>query len=89
MKTQEKNVSLAGYNHTKTETMETVTNVFTEKDNHSYTICFLGGRDESIFKNRKYNISKRYIEQLVKEIYEVFKKSSKIKILKIITSGAG
>lgn len=89
MKTQEKNVSLAGYNHTKTETMETVTNVFTEKDNHSYTICFLGGRDESIFKNRKYNISKRKIERLVKEIYEVFKKSSKIKILKIITSGAG
>lgn len=89
MKTQEKNVSLAGYNHTKTETMETVTNVFTEKDNHSYTICFLGGRDESIFKNRKYNISKRDIELLAKEIYEVFKKSSKIKILKIITSGAG
>lgn len=89
MKTQEKNVSLAGYNHTKTETMETVTNVFTEKDNHSYTICFLGGRDESIFKNRKYNFSKRKIERLVKEIYEVFKKSSEIKILKIITSGTG
>lgn len=89
MKTQEKNVSLAGYNHTKTETMETVTNVFTKKDNHSYTICFLGGRDESIFKNRKYNISKRNIEQLVKEIYEKFKKSSEIKILKIITSGTG
>ena len=53
MKTQEKNVSLAGYDHTKTETMETVTNVFTEKDNHSYTICFLGGRDESIFRKRK------------------------------------
>ena len=89
MKTQEKNVSLAGYNHTKTETMETVTNVFTKEDNHSYTICFLGGRDEGIFKNRKYNISKRNIEQLVKEIYEKFKKSSEIKILKIITSGTG
>jgi hypothetical protein len=89
MKTQEKNVSLAGYNHTKTETMETVTNVFTKKDNHSYTICFLGGRDESIFRNRKYNISKRDIELLAKEIYEVFKKSSEIKILKIITSGTG
>jgi hypothetical protein len=89
MKTQEKNVSLAGYDHTKTETMETVTNVFTEKDNHSYTICFLGGRDESIFRKRKYNISKRDIELLVKKIYEVFKKSSEIKILKIITSGTG
>ncbi|WP_454944277.1 hypothetical protein [Capnocytophaga granulosa] len=89
METQEKNVSLAGYNHTKTETMETVTNVFTKKDNHSYTICFLGGRDESIFRNRKYNISKRDIELLAKEIYEVFKKSSEIKILKIITSGTG
>ncbi|WP_424655923.1 hypothetical protein [Capnocytophaga granulosa] len=53
METQEKNVFLAGYDHTKTktETMETVTNVFTQEDNHSYTICFLGGRDESIFKN--------------------------------------
>lgn len=89
MKTQEKNVSLAGYDHTKTETMETVTNVFTEKDNHSYTICFLGGHDESIFRKRKYNISKRDIELLVKKIYEVFKKSSEIKILKIITSGTG
>ena len=61
MKTQEKNVSLAGYDHTKTETMETVTNVFTEEDNLSYIIFFLGGRDVCIFKNRIYNISKRYI----------------------------
>ena len=91
MKTQEKNVSLAGYNHTKTETMETVTNVFTKEDNHSYTICFLGSRSSTIFEekdNAQAPITIKEVEEIVEAIFDEFLASKSLKNLKIITNGA-
>lgn len=91
MKTQEKNVSLAGYDHTKTETMETVMNIFEQADNHSYTICFLGGRSCSIFEEKdsvQAPITKKEVEEIVEAIFDEFLASKSLKNLKIITNGA-
>ena len=91
MKTQEKNVSLAGYNHTKTETMETVMNIFLPQDNHSYTICFLGSRSSTIFEkkdNAQAPITIKEVEEIVEAIFDEFLASKSLKNLKIITNGA-
>lgn len=91
METQEKNVSLARYNHTKTETMETVMNIFEQADNHSYTICFLGGRSCSIFEEKdsaQAPITKKEVEEIVEAIFDEFLASKSLKNLKIITNGA-
>ena len=52
MKNINKNVSLAVDNRINiAEDMETVMNIFSKEEYHSYTICFLGGRCASIFEN--------------------------------------
>lgn len=91
METQGKNVSLAGYDHTKTETMETVMNIFEQADNHSYTICFLGGRSCSIFEEKdsaQAPITKKEVEEIVEAIFDEFLASKSLENLKIITNGA-
>lgn len=91
METQEKNVSLAGYNHTKTETMETVMNIFPKEHNHSYTICFLGSRSSTIFEkkdNAQAPITQEEVENMVEVIFREFLDSKDLRNLKIITNGA-
>ena len=91
MGTQGKNVSLARYNHTKTETMETVMNIFEQADNHSYTICFLGSRSKTIFEEKdgaQAPITPKKVEEIVEAIFDEFLASKSLKNLKIITNGA-
>lgn len=91
METQEKNVSLAGYSHTKTETMETVMNIFPKEHNHSYTICFLGSRSSTIFEkkdNAQAPITQEEVENMVEVIFREFLDSKDLRNLKIITNGA-
>jgi len=91
METQEKNVFLAGYNHTKTETMETVMNIFPKEHNHSYTICFLGSRSSTIFEkkdNAQAPITQEEVENMVEVIFREFLDSKDLRNLKIITNGA-
>lgn len=91
METQGKNVSLAGYDHTKTEAMETVMNIFEQADNHSYTICFLGSRSSTIFEkkgNAQAPITIKEVEEIVEAIFDEFLASKSLKNLKIITNGA-
>jgi hypothetical protein len=91
METQEKNVSLALSELSIEKEMRNIVNVFYDFENYSYTICFLGSRNDTIFeekKGQKSPIKKEEVEYIVAMIFSQFEQSDIHKALKIITNGA-